>query len=126
MVEALLRRRGPRGAKAEDLQQVVAWAQQVQAEGEAIAQRSALRRSPRGAGKTSPRAKAAQARQRQKQQEQFTQRQRRSEMDRALLEGVVAGSIRLDVQEGQLLFVQAESWTRHLTPAAAAASPDGS
>jgi hypothetical protein len=116
-VEALLKSRGFRGATQEDLQQVVAWAQQTRAEGEALRSESVPRRT-RAAGR-SAQARAAALRQQQAQQEKLQERLTRHSMNQALLEGVLAGRVALDVQNGQLIFKDGQS-------VGAAFSPTGS
>lgn len=115
VVEALLRSRASKGATAEDLQIVVSWAQHVEAEGEAIERESAPRRGSRSASKMSARAKAAADQQRQAQEEQLRARRSRHEMDRALLDGVLAGAVTLDVQAGQILFLHGGYQAAHAT-----------
>ncbi|MCC6729817.1 MAG: hypothetical protein IT208_10815 [Chthonomonadales bacterium] len=120
VVEALLRTRGLAGATQDDLQTAVTWAQTTRAEAEAIRGESVRRRAPRGATK-SPRARAAAARQLQTQREQLQERTTRNEMDRALLDGIIAGTLAVDVKGGQLVFLH-ERWltTPSETPAAPA------
>jgi hypothetical protein len=127
LIEALLRSRGARGAAQEDLQRVIQWAQGIRAEGAAIAAAAAesRRRSPRnaaaGGGAGRGRASAATlARQKEERQRELAERTARHEMDQALLDGVLAGRIALDVATdgGRLVFLQGGQ-----APAVAGAGP---
>jgi len=127
LIEALLKSRGSSGATQAELRRVVAWAEGVNREAVAIEteSKSKPRRAPRGAGKTarsSPQGKAAQARRRQEQEEQLRERRIQNQADRALLDGVIAGRVLLDVTaEGDLRFLDATS-----TTSAPASSPEDS
>lgn len=86
LVEKVLRSRGTRGATQETLQSVVTWARSIREEGESLQQLSS---SPRR--RTSPAP---------------TERVARYEMNLALLEGVLAGTLSLDVQDnGDFVFL---------------------
>lgn len=86
LVEAALRSRGARGASQELLQSVISWARSVRAEGEEL--------------------KLLQGRPRRQKTQAPADRLVRYEMNRALLDGILAGTIVLDVQEnGDLLFL---------------------
>jgi hypothetical protein len=99
LVEAVLKGRGSRGATPETLQAVVNWARTVRGEGDALKEL---------AGR--PRRQKAQA---------AGDRIVKFEMNRALLDGVLAGAIALDVQEdGSLVFM-------HASAAGGNASPNG-
>jgi hypothetical protein len=108
LIEALLKSRGAKGATQADLEQVISWAEGIRAEVAAIeAEAAELRKlGPRG---TQGRSKAAATRQRQQRQEKqrtLEERRQRSEMNQALLAGVLEGRISLDVQpEGGLIFL---------------------
>jgi hypothetical protein len=122
LIDALLRSRGGHGATQEELRRVVVWADETRREAEAIVEESRPRRAPRGTGKTAgPRSKAAQERQRQEQrerEEQLRDRRNRNQTDRALLEGVLAGRVLMDVVEGDIRFLDASA------PAVTASAPD--
>jgi hypothetical protein len=113
LIEALLKSRGSQGATQEELRRVVVWADETRREAEAIVEESRPRRAPRGTGKAAgPRSKAAQERQRQEQrerEEQLRDRRNRNQTDRALLEGVLAGRVLLDVSEGEIRFLDASA-----------------
>ncbi len=88
IVDAVLRSRGSTGATPELLASVISWAREVREEGDVLTE---LGSRPR-------RRKTAPA----------PERIARYEMDRALLDGVLKGTVLLDVQEGgQLLFKSA-------------------
>ena len=108
LIEALLKNRGSRGATQQDLEQVVFWAESIRAVVAAIeAEAADLRKlGPRGAGSKTGTAATRQKQQRETRQRQLEERRRRSEMNQALLAGVVEGWISLDVQsEGVLVFL---------------------
>jgi hypothetical protein len=96
------------GATEEDLRRVVSWAQKIRVEGEAL-QTASTRHRPRGVAKPTGRAAAIAARQRELEEQPLRERRTRYEMDRALLEGVVAGRTLLDVRNGQVLFLSGAS-----------------
>ena len=88
IVDAVLKSRGTVGATSDLLQSVIAWAREIREEGDVLIE---LTSRPR-------RRKTAAA----------PERIARYEMDRALLDGVLAGTVLLDVREGgQLLFKHA-------------------
>lgn len=88
IVDAVLRSRGSTGATPDLLSSVISWAREVREEGDVLTE---LGSRPR-------RRKTAPA----------PERIARYEMDRALLDGVLKGTVLLDVQEGgQLLFKSA-------------------
>ena len=88
-MEAVLRSRGTAGATSDLLQSVIGWAREIREEGDTLTE---LTSRPR-------RRKTAAA----------PERIARYEMDRALLDGVLAGTVLLDVREGgQLLFKYAQ------------------
>lgn len=89
LVESLLRSRGIKGATQDELQGVVAWARSIRAEGQSLTELSAR---PRRAKTQAPADRVA-----------------RFEMNRALLDGVLGGTIALDVQDdGVLIFLHSE------------------
>ena len=85
VVEALLRTRGPQGATQEELEQVVTWARAVRSEGQALT--DAMKRPTR------------------QKQEKFGERVVQHEMNTVLLNGVLAGSIGLDVKNGSIVYL---------------------
>ena len=86
ILDAVLRSRANRGATQEALNAAVTWARSVRAEGDALRD---LANSPR----------------RQKSQTS-PDRQARHDMNKALLEGILAGEIALDVADnGDLIFL---------------------
>ena len=108
LIEALLKNRGSRGATQQDLEQVVSWAEGIRAEAAAIeAEAAELRKlGPRGARSKTGAAVTRRKQQREARQRELEERRRRSEMNQALLAGVLEGRISLDVQpEGGLLFL---------------------
>jgi hypothetical protein len=111
LLDALLKSRGAQGATQEELQRIVVWADETRRETVAIEDESRPRRAPRGSAKAAgPRTKAAQERRKREQQEredQLRDRRTRNQTDRALLEGVLAGRVLLDVAEGSIRFLDA-------------------
>jgi hypothetical protein len=108
LIEALLKNRGSRGATQQDLEQVVSWAEGIRAEVAAIeAEAAELRKlGPRSARSTTGAAAARRKQQREARQRELEERRRRSEMNQALLAGVLEGRILLDVgPEGGLVFL---------------------
>jgi hypothetical protein len=92
LVEAALKSRGSKGATQETLQSVISWARTVRAEGEEL--------------------KTLQSRPRRQKNQPSVDRLVKYEMNRALLDGILAGAIVLDVQEdGELLFLHGDSLT---------------
>ncbi len=89
VVEALLRTRGPQGATQEELEQVVTWARGVRSEGQALT--DAMKRPTR------------------QKQEKFGERVVQHEMNTVLLNGILAGSIGLDVKEGSIVYLHGSS-----------------
>lgn len=83
LVEALLRSRGGRGATQIELQTVITWAHSVRDEGDALRELASRLRRPKGPAPS--------------------ERTAHFEMNRALLDGVLAGSIAIDVQDGGAL-----------------------
>jgi hypothetical protein len=95
LVEAVLRSRGAKGATQETLQSVITWARGIRDEGEQLRE---LASRPR----------------RQKTQAPM-ERLAAYEMNRALLDGILAGAIVLDVQsDGVLVFLHSDSLAAHL------------
>jgi hypothetical protein len=90
LIQAVLQSRGGQGASPETLHTVIAWAQSVREEGEELRELSS----------------------RMRRQKPIVPRERlaRYELNRALLDGVLAGAIALRVEDsGQLLFLNRES-----------------
>jgi hypothetical protein len=120
LIEALLKSRGAKGASQADLEQVAGWAQGIPAEGAAIEAAAAdLRKlGPRG----KPATGATGTRQKQQRQERLKaleERRQRHALDQALLAGVLSGTISLDVTDGRLVFLHAESAAEHAQEAQA-------
>ena len=114
LIEALLKSRGAKGATQTEVAQVVAWAQNVLAEGVALkADEADLRKlGPRGK-RSSPVAAARQKQQKEQRQQEIAGRTQRHAMDRALLDGVLAGSISVDVKDGELVFLGGQFAAEH-------------
>src|SRR4051812_34723501 len=79
LVVAILKSRGERGATSDTLQNVIGWARAVRAETEAIRELSTRQRRPKTGAEP--------------------ERSVKNELNRALLEGVLDGSITLDVAD---------------------------
>jgi len=103
IIEAALKSRGAHGALQDDLQAIMDWARGVRAEGEAL--------------------KDFNGRPRRQKAESYPERIARFEMNRALLDGVLAGNIGLDVQNGALRFLQANQ-TATPAPASSPLPPE--
>lgn len=108
LIEALLKNRGSRGAIEQEMEQVVSWAEGIRAEAAAIeAEATELRKlGPRGSRSATGAAATRRKEQREARQRELEERRPRSEMNQALLAGVLEGRISLDVlPEGGLLFL---------------------
>jgi hypothetical protein len=114
LIDALLRSRGARGATESEIAQVVGWAQNILAEGATLQTEAAdLRKlGPRGK-RSSPISAARQKQQKEQRQQEITSRQQRHAMDRALLDGVLAGNISVDVKDGELVFLSGQYAAEH-------------
>lgn len=89
LIAAALKSRGAKGATQETLQSVIAWARSIRAEGEEI--------------------KMIQSRPRRPKTQASAERIIKYDLNRALLDGILAGSVLLDVQEnGELRFLHGE------------------
>jgi hypothetical protein len=103
-VEAVLRSRGAKGATQDALQSVISWSREIRAEGEALKELSSR-----------PRRQKTQA---------PADRVSRFEMNRALLDGVLAGTVLLDLRDdGSFLFLHRDSVTAAATTTPAAEAP---
>lgn len=92
IVDAVLKGRGAKGATGELLGTVVAWARGIRLEGDALKE---LNSKPRRAKTQAPIARITDY-----------------EKNRALLDGILSGTVALDVQEdGTLVFLNASSLT---------------
>jgi len=101
LIEAVLRSRGSRGASPDMLTGVITWARAVRTEGDALKELSGRPR-------------------RQKTQAPM-ERIAKYEMNRALLDGILAGTVALDVQEdGSLQFFHGAALSAPGTPPAPA------
>lgn len=89
VVEALLRTRGPQGASQDELEQVVGWARGVRSEAQALT--DAMKRPTR------------------QKQEKFGDRVTQHEMNLVLLNGILNGSVGLDVKDGRIVFLHGSS-----------------
>ncbi len=96
IVEAALKSRGAQGAMQDDLQIIVDWARTVRTEGDAL--------------------KDFADRPRRQKVESYSERLARYEMNRALLDSVLAGMVILDVQNGAIRFLHAEQGTANTAP----------
>ncbi|GEM_PF-788888 len=104
LVEAVLRSRGAKGATQDALQSVISWSREIRAEGEALKELSSR-----------PRRQKTQA---------PADRVSRFEMNRALLDGVLAGTVLLDLRDdGSFLFLHRDSVTAAATTTPAAEAP---
>jgi hypothetical protein len=96
------------------LEQVVRWAESIRSEGAAIeAEASDLRklgpRSGTARGTTTAAAATRRKQERQSKLQELDTRRQRQTMNQALLEGILAGGVSLDVQEGgELRFLHAQ------------------
>ncbi len=95
LVAALLRQRGLTGARQDEVQQVVAWGRSTRAESQE------LQKGQKGGGSTGSRGRA-----RRPSGEVVAQAQR-SELNTLLLEGVLGGTLALDVRGDSLVFFPA-------------------
>jgi hypothetical protein len=95
LIAALLRQRGTGGANQDELQQVVVWGRSVRAENQEL-QRG--QKAPAGTGRG----------RRRRPSEEAMARAQRSELNTLLLERVLLGTLGLDVQNGQLVFLRQE------------------
>lgn len=114
LIDALLKSRGATGATQAEIAQVVTWAQAILAEGSALATESAeLRKLGPRTKRTSPIAAARQKQQKEARQAEIAARVQRHVMDRALLDGVLAGAISVDVKDGDLVFLSGQYVAEH-------------
>jgi hypothetical protein len=106
--------RGAAGATQSEIAQVVGWAQSILAESVALQTETAELRKlgPRGK-RTSPLSAARQKQQKELRQQEIAERVQRHTMDRALLDGVLAGKISVDVKEGDLVFLSGRYAAEH-------------
>ncbi len=107
LIEAVLKGRSTTGATALDLEQVVAWASGIRSESQAIEAETANIRKLGPRTKANGTAATTTARQqvpRQEKLQALDQRRQRNELDRTLLEGILAGTMALDVVNGGLVF----------------------
>jgi hypothetical protein len=119
LIDALLKSRGAAGATQSEIAQVVSWAQNILAEAATLQSETAELRKlgPRGK-RSSPVAAARQKQQKEQRQQEISARVQRHAMDRALLDGVMAGGISVDVKNGELVFLNGQYAAEHAGGAA--------
>jgi hypothetical protein len=119
LIEALLTSRGAAGATQGEIAQVVGWAQGILAEATALQTETAeLRKLGPRSKRTSPIAAARQKQQKEQRQQEIASRVQRHTMDRALLDGVLAREISVDVKDGELVFLSGKYAAEHAGGAA--------